>query len=1572
MNNSIYLIIHRDHVFDPQGINGGAETATLSLCKFLTKAGKQVILAGQFSSNITQDLADGVEYWNLGPEFDVKSVLERVSSLGVYHLISAGRALPLMLSLDETACLSRSLISHDRSSNDTGLNAKVLSRIADNIFCVSQAQKEFFLRDGVDEQKLIVIHNGVDLDLFKEAPFDQRDPAKLVFVGALVVDKGLHILLESYAKLKQKHRDLSLDVYGSAELWDRDAYLNTAELESKLPGLKFHGKVPQTVIALALQTAGICVIPSIWFDPFPLVSIDAQACGCPVVAFDVGGLGESIRDGETGLLVKDISQDSLSAALDSLLSSPGKLSQFSSNALNLSRPRFTWEKLVETVVAKCEAAAFGRSKAKIPKVALFSTWNQECGLATYAKYLFTCFNQEDFWVLAEDVGSKVEASDEANVIRCWSASDTDFYKLESIIKDKEIEILFFNFHTHYRLFSQTDFIDFIVRVQNSGVKIAVHLHNTFTLDPKLRNLLSHADQVIVLSAENRLEAVANGASPEKVCILPHGVEVSSNQDERQSLRQKFGIAEKAKMICSFGFVQTHKGMEGVIQAVAHLKSKNIEAVGYILGNANKSDASSIKYLEELKQYARDLNISDSIMFSDRYLPSAEVLQYLKASDLVLMNYRSQHYEASGACAVAIGAGSLVAASTAPAFMSFKDAVWHITPGFNAALSAELLLTDQRLAEEIRKNAASYARKYSWQNVAKILSVHLINIKAVKNMHKEIDKVENAKYGSSRKGNNEIRILMQNRNSTFTHRGGDTILMEKTIAGLKKKGVQVTVDLEGKEDPRNYDLVHLFNFVLPDLVKHLAQKAHRAGVPYVVTTLYEDIASFHNPSILQAKHLIEYVRNGQNRAWYENSRIDYAQVEKCKNFDNTWTVRHASALIANGEQEAQTLGKDYPFATNIKIVPVGHDLGREGNAEDFYKEYGIKDFVLCVGRLESRKNQLMLLRAMEDSDIPVVLAAGEFSYQPEYQAAVQQFKRKGKTLILGQLSPQMLANAYCAARVHVLPSWYELPGLVSLEAAYYGCNIVVTDCGTARSYFEDKAFYCEPISETSILEAVLAAYYSPKSAELKELSMKYTWDNAADSTLQVYKDTLGIQEAGVELQVDSVRVYDLDTESTRFQEILEQGEMAAKERDLIKANALLQEAEKLNPNSVRMLRARGAVLLAEGKIDEARSYFERGISLDPNNSRLYSGLGMCEMQSKAPEKAHANFVKALALSPHELVAILQLLECAYVLNKYDDLERVLRRYLEDHPQDMQMQYCLAGCLFKQNQLAESESLTDKILEKEPFNLGAKQLKTAILEAKNNRPKNDVQPLAKKITLSQDMVFDSVDQEISEIEELKRVKDYEQVKTLCRVKLQSTELKSAQIEKLTLLYAEAEVLQGDTVSADTKFNQVLAANPESARALCGKGALSASRGDWQAAKNYFERANYIDPVYDVAWAGLALYYYSIRENEKAWELFMRAIDLNPENVRALLGIIELGYSLGRLGEVENVLKLYLEMHPLDLNFLYSLAGCYFAQNKLKEAAAELDKIHMFDAENKNANELRGLINERIGEGASSMNA
>jgi glycosyltransferase involved in cell wall biosynthesis len=357
----VYLVVHSDHLLDVAGPNSGAEMATLNQARFLAASGRQVLLAARLKGAVPEQAIPGVELFDLGPGYDVEGALDWADAHGrPYVLVAAGKAFALVCSRRRELCRRRVFISHDRCAGDSGLRPEVLDQLCDVIFCVSHAQREKLLSEGAPGHKMVVVHNGVDFSIFSPTPPEAHQQQRLLFCGALVPDKGLHLLIEAFARLRQTFPHLQLEVFGSASLWSRQEYLDTTALAAALPGLVFHGRRSQREIVQGLQRCGVCVVPSIWFDPYPLTSLEAQACGAPVVAFRMGGLPEGIVAGETGVVVDEVSSDALAAALATLLRDPQRLQRMSANAAEHAARSFRWELVVEKMVEQCEPEAAWR------------------------------------------------------------------------------------------------------------------------------------------------------------------------------------------------------------------------------------------------------------------------------------------------------------------------------------------------------------------------------------------------------------------------------------------------------------------------------------------------------------------------------------------------------------------------------------------------------------------------------------------------------------------------------------------------------------------------------------------------------------------------------------------------------------------------------------------------------------------------------------------------------------------------------------------------------------------------------------------------------------------------------------------------------------------------------------------------------------------------------------------------------------------------------------------------------------------------------------------------------------
>ncbi len=213
------------------------------------------------------------------------------------------------------------------------------------------------------------------------------------------------------------------------------------------------------------------------------------------------------------------------------------------------------------------------------------------------------------------------------------------------------------------------------------------------------------------------------------------------------------------------------------------------------------------------------------------------------------------------------------------------------------------------------------------------------------------------------------------------------------------------------------------------------------------------------------------------------------------------------MLPNAIAELDMLINDFEISPNrAYIIPNGADsLFEHSDGAEFKRKYGLQDFVLCVGRIEPNKNQLMLIRAMKGSGLPLVLI-GKCGDKEYLKRCLNESKSEVK--FLEAMPHSDLRSAYGAAKVHALPSWRETPGLVSLEAGLAGCNVVVTNRGSTEEYFRDLAFYCEPDDVSSIRSAVIRAFNAPRTRDLADHIFKnYTWEKAAEKTLDAYKSII---------------------------------------------------------------------------------------------------------------------------------------------------------------------------------------------------------------------------------------------------------------------------------------------------------------------------------------------------------------------------------------------------------------------------------------------------------------------------------
>lgn len=156
---------------------------------------------------------------------------------------------------------------------------KVARYIALNAFC-----RHKFIEGGLPAERLVVKPNFVDFPLPETVPRQG-----VLFVGRLSIEKGIATLAQAAALLP----NIYLRVAGQGP--------EAAALDGR-PGVTRLGSLPGEAVRREMNRAAALVVPSIWYETFGLVIVEAFACGTPVIASRIGVIRDLVRDGETGLL----------------------------------------------------------------------------------------------------------------------------------------------------------------------------------------------------------------------------------------------------------------------------------------------------------------------------------------------------------------------------------------------------------------------------------------------------------------------------------------------------------------------------------------------------------------------------------------------------------------------------------------------------------------------------------------------------------------------------------------------------------------------------------------------------------------------------------------------------------------------------------------------------------------------------------------------------------------------------------------------------------------------------------------------------------------------------------------------------------------------------------------------------------------------------------------------------------------------------------------------------------------------------------------------------------------------
>lgn len=333
-------------------------------------------------------------------------------------------------------------------------------------------------------------------------------------------------------------------------------------------------------------------------------------------------------------------------------------------------------------------------------------------------------------------------------------------------------------------------------------------------------------------------------------------------------------------------------------------------------------------------------------------------------------------------------------------------------------------------------------------------------------------------------------------------GGDVIHPMLLKRYLEKAGASVTL-LDPPYELKGIDVCHAFNLVRPFEAFNAAKRARAAGVPFVLTPIFGDTYEFglarRTPTfrLIQTlgKSAIEYSKFAYLKLVRKSAGLSVDMIDSIQSIQQK-LVNLSDAIITQSNWEANYLAERFG-GNRYKTIRTGGNHLAGGMKK---KERA----VVCVGMFCDNKNQLSLVRAAQYFDCRFVFVGDAAPGYGWYFRRCRQLA-PSNCEFLGKVQHERVADVLAAAKVFALPSFVETACMAALEAANFGCNLVISDRPVMREYFPGTAYFCDPYSVESIIRRLAEALNDADDARGAKnlITANYRWEDIAAEFLNFY-------------------------------------------------------------------------------------------------------------------------------------------------------------------------------------------------------------------------------------------------------------------------------------------------------------------------------------------------------------------------------------------------------------------------------------------------------------------------------------
>lgn len=475
---------------------------------------------------------------------------------------------------------------------------RAVSGLGHTMCCSEAVRASAILENGANPLRTDVVYNGVSLGRFgRRVPATKKTCPTLINVASLRRLKGHRVLLESAARLSAKGVTFRLQLVGDGP--ERDYLERVTRALDLTHRVEFLGE--RDDVPALLARADVFVFPTTGREGLGLAAIEAMAAGLPVVASEIGGLPEVVRQGRTGYLVPPGDPVALENAILELLSDPEHARELGAEGRRRVEAHFD----SETMIARVEAA-YRRDlePATSPRTILYlsSRGTRFGGGQASLKMLASGVAEAGYrpFVVVPESGDLTEELAGEGV----PTALLPLPPLRSLRVDRALVAALRLRRLAKRLRPEVVHVDG-TRGALYALGLPASIHRVWHLrdfrsDPLDPWLAPHFDRLVSVCTAGLVNRFPSDAH-ERAVVVPNAVPDHRAGNDREATRRRLGIGCDDFVLLVAGRVERPKGCGDLVEALVRLDRGGIDARAVLAGEADPDEAARILDLAERRR-----------------------------------------------------------------------------------------------------------------------------------------------------------------------------------------------------------------------------------------------------------------------------------------------------------------------------------------------------------------------------------------------------------------------------------------------------------------------------------------------------------------------------------------------------------------------------------------------------------------------------------------------------------------------------------------------------------------------------------------------------------------------------------------------------------------------------------------------------------------------------------------------------------------------------------------------------------------------------------------------------------